>query len=448
MIVTKQSLSRRTVLRGLGVSLALPFLDSMVPAFAQGAVTPVRRLGAIYVPMGMNMAKWTALGEGPGESPLTLTAIQQPLTPFKDRVVIVSGLDSKESEANDGGVHPRIQTAWATGVTARATEGVDIRAGVSWDQLAAARLGGETQLASLELAIESPDLGGSCGVGYSCAYHSTIAWRDAVTPLPMENNPRFVFERLFGASDKTDRASRLDLIQRDRSILDGVNDKLARLRAKVGTSDAGKLEQYTDAVREAERRIQIAEEQVNRELLPVVDRPAGVPQTFEAHSKLMYDLMVLAYQTDMTRVASYLVARESSVRSYPEIGVPDAHHPLSHHQDDPEQLEKQAKLNAYHLSMFAHLLEKLQATPDGDGTLLDHTLLVYGSGMSNSNEHMFLNVPTVVVGSRAVGVRGGRHVQCAEGTPLANLQVNVLDRVGVPVDSFGDSDGNLESVAL
>lgn len=446
MIVTGRYLPRRTVIRGLGTAIALPMLDAMVPALSPARLTAAsapRRLGIVYAPMGMNMAKFTPAEEGR----LTLSPILSPLEPFLDRTLVLAGLDSKEADARDGGVHPRCQTSWATGVKAKATEGVDLRAGTSWDQFVAKELGQQTQLGSLELGIEPPAMGGSCGVGYSCAYSSTIAWRNATTPLPMENNPRAVFERLFGASDTTDAKARLDLILRDKSILDGVGKKLTALKMRVGPGDGRKVEQYLDAVRDVERRVQRAEEQVEK-ALPIVDRPAGVPGTFEEHAKLMFDLLALAYQTDMTRVATYLLAQEQSVRTYPEIGVPDPHHPLSHHQDDPAKLEKQAKLNVFMVQQFAYFLEKLRRTEDGDGSLLDHTLLLYGSGMSNSNEHLMFNVPTVIVGNKNFDIQGGRHVRYKKGTPLANVQLSVMARMGVRLEQFGDSDGTLNPLPL
>lgn len=446
MIVTGRHLSRRAVVRGLGTAIALPLLDSMVPALRSsrlGAAGAPRRLGIVYAPMGMNMAKYTPVEEGA----LKLSPILAPLEPYLGRTLVLGGLDCKEADARDGGVHPRCQTTWATGVRAKATEGVDLRAGTSWDQHVARELGQQTQLGSLELGIEPPAMGGSCGVGYSCAYSSTIAWRNATTPLPMENNPRAVFERLFGASDTTDSRARLDLILRDKSILDGVNGKLAALRKGVGPSDGRKLDQYLDAVRDVERRVQKAEEQVEKQL-PVVDRPAGVPGTFEEHARLMFDLLALAFQTDMTRVATYLMAQEQSVRTYPEIGVPDPHHPLSHHQDDPAKLEKQAKLNVFMVQQFTYFLDKIGRIEDGDGSLLDHSLLLYGSGMSNSNEHLMFNVPTVIVGNDLFNIKGGRHVRYRKGTPLTNLQLAIMERVGVRLEKFGDSDGSLNPLPL
>ncbi len=446
MILTAKHLPRRAVVRGIGAAISLPLLDAMVPAFRPtrlSAAAAPKRLGIVYVPMGMNMAKFTPSEEGA----LKLSPILSPLEAYRERMLVVGGLDCKEADARDGGVHPRCQTTWATGVKARATEGVDLRAGTSWDQHLAKELGRETQLGSLELQVENPAMGGSCGVGYSCAYSSTIAWRNATTPLPMENNPRAVFERLFGASDTTDSKARLDLILRDKSILDGVNDKLTALRKGVGASDGRKLDQYLDAVRDVERRVQKAEEQVEKQL-PVVDRPAGIPGTFEEHAKLMFDLLALSYQTDMTRVSTFLMAQEASVRTYPEIGVPDPHHPLSHHQDDPAKLEKQAKLNIFMLQQFAYFLDKLAKTPDGDGSLLDHTMLLYGTGMSNSNEHLMYNVPTVVVANKYFDINGGRHIRYKKGTPFTNLQLALMSRMGVRLEQFGDSDGSLNPLPL
>ncbi len=437
MIVTKKSLPRRTVLRGLGAAIALPMLDCMVPAFAD---TPkaVRRLGIVYVPMGMNMPLWTPATEGP----LELSVIQQPLAPFRDRVLVLSGLDSKQADAHDGGVHPRCQTAWLTGAKAFPTEGVGIRAGISMDQIAAAQFASQTQLASLEIALETFELAGACNFGYSCAYNNTLCWRNDTTPLPMEVNPRVVFERMFGTADSTDRPARVAYIKKRRSILDAMTARAAALNVRIGPDDRTKVEQYLEAVRDVERRIQKAEEQLDQEL-PLVDQPVGVPASFEEHAKLMFDLLTLAYQTDLTRVGTFMVGKEQSNRAFPEIGVAEPHHPLSHHQNNPEKLAKQAKVNALHMQLFVQFLQKLQSTPDGDGSLLDHTLLLYGSGMSDSNLHLMWDVPTMVVGGKTFGITGGRHVRYPKGTPLANLQLTLLDKVGVHVDQFGDSTGKL-----
>jgi hypothetical protein len=443
MIITKKHLPRRTVLRGLGACVALPFLDGMVPAFtaASAAAAPVRRFGAIYVGMGMSMPVWTQ----PTPDSLEINQILQPMDTFKDRVLVLSGCDSKNGGGIDGGQHPRMQTSWLTGCRANRTEGANIRAGTSLDQIVAREWQAHTQQTSLELAIESTDLLGTCSLGYSCAYNNTIAWRTPTTPLPMENNPRNVFERLFGASDSTGRAARLEDIQTDRSILDSVTQKISSLRGGLGSQDRVKFSEYLDAVRDVERRVQKAEEQVDREL-PLVDRPVGIPETFEEHVKLMFDLQALAFQTDLTRVFSFLMVREASVRSYPEIGVPDSHHPLSHHQSAPEKLAKQAKLNTFQMEMLRYFVDKLASTPDGDGTLLDHSMLLYGSGMSDSNLHLPKNLPTVLVHGKGYGIQGNRHIAAEPGTPFANFQLTLLDKLGFAVESFGDSSGELNLI--
>jgi Protein of unknown function (DUF1552) len=445
-ILTKKYLPRRTFLRGLGASLALPLLDGMVPAYAQGrptAATPVKRFGAVYVPNGVEMRMWTPKAEGHdfGFSP-----ILEPLEPFRDQTFVLSGLADKVAVPAPGegiGDHARAASTWLTGVRVRKTEGPDIRAGVSLDQLAAQHLGAETQLASLELALDSVEVLGACDAGYSCAYANTIAWRTATTPLPMENNPRAVFERMFGASDSTDPATRQARLAQNRSILDFVADEVQALNRALGAGDRGKLTEYLEAVRDVERRIQTAEGQTTREL-PVVEQPLGIPDTFDAHARLMYDLLALAYQCDLTRVGTFMIGKEVSGRSYPEIGVPDGHHACSHHQNDPVKLEKLAKINRYHMQHFAYFLEKLRQTPDGEGSLLDHSMFIYGSGISDGNIHFHLDLPMVVVGGGAGTLKGGRHVRYGNDMPLANLYVSVLDKLGAPMDQFGDSTGKLD----
>ena len=446
MIITKKHIPRRTVLRGLGASLALPLLDSMVPALSLGRLTaaaPVRRFGAVYVGMGFNMPMWMQ----PDEGALQINTILKPIEASKDRLLVVSGCDSKEGDGIDGGQHPRMQTSWLTGCRAFRTEGVDIRAGTSLDQIIAREWEQHTQLASLELAIESTDLLGTCSLGYSCAYNNTLSWRTPTTPLPMENNPRNVFERLFGASDSTDPKVRLGEIRTDRSVLDSVTDKVASFKTGLGARDKVKLAEYLDAVRDVERRVQKAEEQIGQEL-PLVERPRGIPSTFEEHVRLMFDLQCLAFQTDLTRVFSFLMVREASVRSYPELGVADSHHPPSHHQNNPEKLTKIAKLNTFQMKMLAEFVDKLAATPEGDGTLLDHTALLYGSGMSDANLHLPKNLPTTVVFGKGIDIKGNRHVKCPEGTPFTNLQLALLEKLGLHVEKFGDSNGKLDLVSV
>jgi hypothetical protein len=448
MIITKKSLPRRTFLRGVGATLALPLLDSMVPAFtalARTAAAPVRRLGIVYVPNGIVMEKWTPASEG---SAFGLTPMLAPLAPFRDRMLVLSGLDDLAGlplPGEGGGDHARAAATFLTGVHAKKTEGPDIRAGASMDQIAARVLGAHTQLASLELAIETNEMVGACDAGYSCVYVNTLCWRDATTPLPMENDPRRVFERLFGDSDSTNPAERARRIREDRSVLDSVTQEAGDLARTLGSDDRTKLSQYLEAVRDVERRIQKAEAQ-NAETLPLVERPGGTPANFEEHAKIMFDLQTLAYQSDLTRVGTFMMAREVSGRSYPEIDVRDPHHSLSHHRGDPAKIVKVEKINQLHMKMFTYYLEKLRTTADGDGTLLDHTLLMYGSGMSNGDMHMHVNLPIVLVGGRDQ-LSGNRHVRYPEGTPIANLYLSMLDKVGVPVDSFGDSTGRLQQLS-
>ena len=442
MIITHTHLSRRTMLRGAGAAIALPLLDSMVPALtaqARTAAAPIKRLAIVYSPMGAYMKKWTPQAEGP----LELSPILAPLARYKDHAVVVSGLDMQNADARDGGgVHSRIQPCWLTGQHARRTEGPDMQVGISMDQVAARQIGGETQLASLELALETNDVLGACDLGYTCAYTSTLSWRGPSTPLPMEHNPRAVFERMFGTSDSTDVKTRTADLSRDRSILDSVLGDMANLRKTVAPQDQAKLDEYVDAVRDVERRIQRAEQQAGREL-PSVTQPAGIPPEFADYAKLMFDLNALALQADLTRVSTFMMARELSVRTYPEIGVPDQHHALSHHQDQIEKLERQAKLNVFHMELFSHFLKALSSARDGEGTLLDHTTILYGSGMSNSNVHLPYDVPTLVFGGSLFGFTGGRHVRFPKGTPLTNLQLTMLEKMNVHVDRFGDSTGTL-----
>ena len=444
-IVTKKHLARRTVLRGMGATIALPFLDGMVPAFANSrriaAALPLR-VGALYAPNGMNMQDWTPAAEG---AAFELTPILRPLAPFRDRMVVLSGLANNAADQLPGegsGDHSRSSAAYLTGAHAKKTEGADLENGISMDQVAAREFRRHTQLASLELALEANDMAGGCEHGYSCAYTGTVSWASATTPLPMENDPRAVFERLFGSSDSTEREARLARLRMERSILDAVSERLAQLRNGLGASDRRKVTEYVDAVRDIERRIQVAEDQSNREL-PVVAQPAGVPPTYEGYAKLMFDLWALAWQCDLTRVTSFMYGREKSGRSYPEIGVPDPHHPLSHHQDRPDRLARLTRLNTFHMSLFAHFLEKLHSIREGDGRLLDRVLIVYGAGMSDSNMHHHQNLPALLVGTGSGQIAGGRHVRVAKDLPLANLHLTVLDRMGIPIDRLGDSTGKL-----
>ena len=442
MIVTGKHLSRRTALRGMGAAIALPLLDGMVPAFA--APPPVRRFGAIYLGMGMNMHLWSQAV--PGE--LEMNPILGSLTPFRDRLVVVSGLDNIQALSNaDAGQHPRAQSSWLTGCRAKKTDGPDIHLGVSLDQIVAKAFAQETQLGSLELALEPTEIVGNCAYGFSCAYNNTISWRTPTTPQPMENNPRNVFERLFGATDSTDPKLRRRQLRVQASILDSVTEQVSGLGRGLGPRDQQKLADYLDAVRDVERRIQKAEEQVDMEL-PLVEQPVGIPDQFGEYSQLMFDLQLLAFQTDLTRVFTFVIAREGSTRSYPETGVADSHHPLSHHQNNAGKLERLARLNAYHVSQVGYFLEQLQAAPDGEGTLLDSTMLLFGSGMSDGHMHLPKNVPTLLVAGKDLGIRGNRFIEYPpdDGTPLANLQLTLLEKLGLDVEKFGDSNGMLTGI--
>jgi len=448
MIVSKNAIPRRTVLRGIGATIALPLLDAMVPALraiGKTAAKGTTRLGIVYVPNGVpRMAQhWTPKVEGAN---FEFPSILQPLSPFRNRVIVLSGLNSNPPPTptgQDPGLHARASTRFLTDVPPRFTTGSDLLAGVSMDQIASRQIGQESQLASLEVSMESTESAGTCDQGYSCAYTSTISWRSPSTPLPMENDPRAVFERLFGDGGTTDPGERRARLAQQRSILDSITDKASRLGRGLGADDRAKLTEYLDAIRDVERRIENAERQNTREL-PIVDHPAGIPGTFEEHAKLMYDLQVLAFQTDLTRISTFMMGREFTGRQYPEIGVPDAHHPISHHQNDPDKLEKLLKINSFHVKLFAYFVEKLQSTPDGDGTLLDHVLLLYGAGMSDSNAHDPRDLPILLAGGASGRLTGGRHIHTPKGTPLANLHLSVLDMLGVELDRIGDSTGELD----
>jgi hypothetical protein len=448
MFITKMHLSRRSMLRGVGAGLALPLLDCMVPALTAlsqtaAASARLRRMGVFYVPNGMSMGYWFPKAEGPlQELPATL----QSLAPLKDRVLLMGGLADKPADLmKGGGDHARSAGTFLTATPFKLTSGADVFAAVSMDQLVARELGKETQLTSLELGIESNAMLGTCDGGSSCAYTNTIAWRTPTTPLPVERDPRAVFERLFGTSGSTDQGARLARLRRDRTILDAIGPELSRLQRILGPGDRTKVSEYFDSVRDVERRIQTAEEQGSREL-PLVDEPAGIPDDYATHAKLQMDLLALAYQTDLTRVSTFMLAKEVSGRAYPEIGVSDSHHPLSHHQDEPAKLERLHKVNEYHFQQFAYLVKKLEATREGDGTMLDHTVFVYGTGISDSNTHFHDDLPIAVIGGQKAGINGGRYVRHPLGTPIANLYLSILDNLGVHVEQFGDSTGRLDTL--
>jgi len=370
----------------------------------------------------------------------------KPLEPFRDRINVLSGLAQINGRAlGDGpGDHARAGATWLTGVHPKKTEGSDIHAGISADQIAAKELGKSTQLASLELGLEEPSMVGGCDSGYSCAYTNTISWRTPTTPNPMEVSPRAVFERLFGDGDSTDSASRLKRMQEDSSILDYVRENVGRLQPRLGARDNRKLNEYLEGIRDIERRIQKAEQQSATMKMPVMERPAGIPEEFEDHAKLMSDLLVIAFQTDMTRVVTFMLAREGSNRSYRSIGVSDGHHSVTHHQNDPEKIAKTVKINELHVKTFAYLLQRLQATPDGDGTLLDHSMILYGSSIADGNAHTHHDLPLVLAGGAAGQLKCGRHIRYPQETPMNNLLLAMLDKAGIPAEHLGDSTGKAQ----
>jgi hypothetical protein len=451
MIITKKHLPRRTFLRGLGASVALPLLDGMVPALTAQELTsalPVKRLGIIYVPNGVFMDNWTP---PEGGSDFSLPSTMEPLAPFQDQMLVLTGLSNKMGDAWPGegaGDHARAAGAYLTGVHPKKTEGADLQAGLSMDQIIARQLGQHTQLTSLELSLESRENVGACDPGYACAYANTLCWSSATTPLPMENNPRVVFERLFGGNESTDPEAWRARREEDSSILDAVGDKIAKLQGDLGHRDQLKLDEYLESIRNAERRIQMAEAQSEREL-PVIEQPAGVPATFQEHAKIMFDLQLLAFQADLTRVITFMVGHETSQRAYPEIGVPDAHHPLSHHGGSAEKIEKLIRVNGYHAEMFAYYLDRMKNTPDSEGSLLDNSTILYGSGMSDGNGHNHHNLPTLIVGGGTGSIKGNRHLVYPreQETPITNLFLDLLEKFDIPLESFGDSTRNLNVLA-
>ena len=446
MLITRKAIPRRTMLRGIGATLALPLLDGMVPALTavqKTAARPIARFGVMYVPNGMIMQQWTPATEGAG---FELTPTLTPLTPFRDNLLVLSQLACTPTPGRPGGAHAKASTRFLTDVSPPTSE-TWLDAGISMDQIAAKEMGTFTQLGSLELAIESAETAGACDVGFACAYTNTISWLAPGTPLPPENNPRAVFERLFGDSGSTDARSRLARIQQDRSVLDSVRDEVTRLQGTLGRSDRVKLVEYLEAIRDVERRIQKAEEQSDK-TLPLVDHPAGIPATYDEHVKLMCDLQVLAYQSDLTRIVTFMLGREFSGVTYPQIGVPDAHHPITHHQQEVEKMAKVAKINVYHVTQFAYLLDRLRSTPDGDGTLLDHVIMMYGAGIGECNAHDPRNIPVLLAGGGSGHLKGGRHIRYPKDTPLANLHLTLLDKLGVHIDRIGDSTGRLDDRVL
>lgn len=441
MIITKKALPRRTFLKGIGATLSLPLLDAMVPAataLEKTPAKPVRRLGYVFMPMGCDITRWTPPG---GEKLDKLSPILSSLEPVKQDVTIVSNLELANAYP---GSHATSNSAFLSAAKAKVTESTDYYLGTTADQIAARHIGQSTQLPSLEMAMDLLKLVGQCDNGYACVYQNNLSWSSPTTPLPAEAHPRIVFESLFGegGTAKERRAA----LRKRASLLDSISEEITRLQRDLGPADRAKLEEYLTAVREVERRIQTAESDAAKNQLPDLDRPMGVPASYADHARLMFDLQVLALQGDVTRVITFQLARETSNRTYPEIGVPDPHHPLSHHGNNPEKVALMAKINSFHVSLFAEFVLKLKKTTDGNGSLLDHSLYLYGSGMGNPNVHDHTNLPTIVAGGAAGKMRGGRHIQYDKPTPLANLHLSLLNKVGVPMESFADSTGTVDEL--
>ena len=438
-MITGTALPRRTFLRGMGATVALPFLDAMTPAFASPS-KPVPRVAFVYTANGVIMRDWTPATEGAG---FAFSKTLAPVEPFRDDLLVLTGLAHRNGEAlGDGpGDHARAGASWLTGVHPKKTRGADIRNGMSVDQMLAGTIGRGTPLPSLELGLQDVRMVGGCDSGYSCAYSNTISWSSPTTPLPYENNPSRVFTRLFGDGDTTDPAVRAVRARQNRSLLDFVREDAARLRATLGAGDRRKLGDYLDSVREVERRIRNA--RYDGAALPVLDRPDGIPPTFEEHVRLMSDLITIAFQADLTRVVTLMYSREGGNRTYRSIGVPDAHHGLSHHQNDPEKMARLQMIDRHHVATFAYLLGKLRAAQDENGSLLDHSMVVYGSSLSDSNAHTHDDLPTLLAGGGGGTLRGGRHLRYPDGTPMTNLFLTLLDRLGVHRDRIGDSTGRI-----
>ncbi len=439
--ITKKSLPRRTFLKGVGASFALPLLDAMIPAATASAKTAangVRRLGYVFMPMGCDESRWTPESENTLDK---LSPILESLEPVKNKMTVFTNMELKPAYP---GSHATSNSSFLSAAKAKVTESSDYYLGTTADQEAAKQIGQQTQLPSLELAMDLLQLMGQCDNGYACVYHNNLSWSSPTTPLPAEAHPRLVFEKLFGEGGTPEE--RRAALRRRASLLDSIADDMKRLKRGLGAGDRARVSEYLESIREVERRIQQAETDTEDKPLPDLDRPMGVPAAYADHSRLMYDLQLLAYQGDITRIITFQIARETSNRCYPEIGVADAHHPLSHHGDNPAKIERMSKINAFHVSLFAEYLEKLESTPEGNGSLLDSVLILYGSGIGNPNVHNHTNLPIIVAGGAAGGMKGNRHIRYAKPTPLANLHLSLLNKVGVQLDKFGDSTGKIDNL--
>jgi hypothetical protein len=437
MFITGRSLSRRAVLRGMGASLALPLLDAMVPAvtaLARTAAAPALRFGAVFIPMGERPGFWTPKTVGAG---FEFSPILKPLESLRDSLVVVSGLDRPA-----GGTHAVSTATWLTGSSPKRTEAEDFLAGISLDQVIAGKIGGDTVFPSLEISTEDQaGYIGACDVGYSCTYMSTISWKGATTPLPMERNPRVVFERLFGRPGTV--AERVARMKGDQSILDSVREDVASLQRDLGARDRVRLTEYLDHVREIEQRIERAEKQATSDIT-IPEAPVGIPSTFEEHVHLMFELMAVAYETDLTRVFSFMLNREASQLVFPNIGINEPWHHISHHGNDPEKLAALVKINTWQIGLFGRFLQRLKDTPDGDGSLLDHSVILWGSGMSDSNSHSAIDVPLLLAGNGAGRLKGDRHIAAPRATPLANAMLDIAHKYGAGIEKLGVSTGTLE----
>ena len=442
MFVSKKHISRRTLLRGTGAAVALPLLDAMVPAATASAATVaapanLKRIGYVYIPMGFNPKKWIPEGDTLDKLPYSLS----PLEKVKQQVTVLTNTDLQNAYP---GSHATSNSAFLSAARAKRTESTDYFNGTTVDQIAAKRIGQQSQLPSLELSMDMLSTVGQCDNGYACVYQNNLSWSSPTQPLPSEAHPRLVFEMLFGEGGTPEQ--RAAALKKRSSLLDSVTLEIKRIKNRVGASDRGKIDGYLQSIREVERRIQNAEATANENPLPDLDRPVGVPTKYSDHAKLMFDLQLLAFQGDITRVVSFQLAREASTRTYPEIGVPESHHPVTHHGNDPVKLMKVAKINRFHVSLFAEFLEKLQRVPEGEGTLLDHSIYMYGSGMGDPDAHDHSNLPIIVAGGAAGKMRGGRHIRFKKPTPLSNLHLTLLNKVGVPMETFSDSTGTVDEL--
>jgi hypothetical protein len=441
MFLTKKAIPRRTFLRSARGALALPLLEAMIPAATSWAETPAKpvpRLGFVFIPMGCDQTRWTPPGQGKLDE---LSPILAPLKPVKDQVTVITNMRLQNAYP---GTHDTSNSAFLSAASSKHTESSDYFLGTTVDQIAAKQMGRDTQLDSLQIAMDLNPLAGVCNNGYACVYQNCLSWSSPTTPLPSEAHPRVVFERLFGEGGNAE--ARRAALHNRASLLDSFTTDIAKIKQRVGAPDRARLDQYLESVRQVEREIERGEKSVADNKTPDLERPVGVPAAFGDHAKIMFDLQILAFQADLTRVITFQFTREQSNRTYPDIGVPEPHHPTSHHGNDPVKVAKIAKINTYHIELFSEFLQRMKATPDGDGSLLDHSVYLYGSGMGNPSLHDHENLPILVAGGAATRLKGGRHIKYEKGTNLANLHLTLLDRVGIQLDSFADSNGKVEDL--